>query len=332
MNFQLLIKLSIVLGLLILSIEGKSKGKTYDDLQDMLNKANQKIEDEQERHHTTENQKVEQTTKSNNQATSNPVITNHYQTISQPQQSNEPASDQSSHTSTQKLSGPDNYKAKQSLPGKKTRIDELAEQLARKKTTESSDGIKLRQVSIPRKQNENEKLYFLLSNIILLLTCLIIVGAIFVLIYFIYRQLFSREQYFQFEDQPEMKQIPGLTLADLRNIEQAVNYQDYGRQSDSTVGRDHERQDDPEKLFTNLEKKSEQQQNAIKEDHDYYQRNEESKIQKQSQQINQNQIANQEQKGSPHKSQNYLKSTSQSKNNQNQNKQNTITSILSKKR
>lgn len=61
---------------------------------------------------------------------------------------------------------------------------ELDQQLAKKKTSDNSDGIMLRSVTIPRRTGENDKLYFLLSTLVLLLTCAIIIGACWGIIYF----------------------------------------------------------------------------------------------------------------------------------------------------
>lgn len=74
--------------------------------------------------------------------------------------------------------------------------EDLAAKLAKKKDNESKDSIKLRSITIQRKTGDNEKLYFLLSTFILLVTCLIIIGSIAGLIYFVYASLFKREQYF----------------------------------------------------------------------------------------------------------------------------------------
>ena len=65
--------------------------------------------------------------------------------------------------------------------------------LSKKKYNDDKDGVKLRSVTIPRKTGENEQLFFLLSTVILLLTCGIIIGACFGIGYFMYRQVFKRE-------------------------------------------------------------------------------------------------------------------------------------------
>eukprot|EP00347_Sterkiella_histriomuscorum_P021690 403333102 len=277
----LLILLLCISAQILVPVTGKQRGKTYDDLQDMLNKANQKMEDEQERQHfsdgkehndqfvlhnetsTPETSKNQPSQSSQNQQNKIPTLTNEYNTLSLPK--NAPTASQNNQKSNQasKISAPDNYRASQQIPKKNSRIDDLAAELAKKKNTETQDSVKLRSVTIPRKTSENEKLYFLLSNVILLLTCLIIIGACFVMVYFVYRQLFSREQYFQFDDEPPRRSInPNdvLTIDDIKKIGQAVGYDEFNRKSDSTVERENVNEDDNKFKF-------EQQQNNDYDQH-----------------------------------------------------------------
>jgi len=71
----------------------------------------------------------------------------------------------------------------------------------KKKSTASQDSMKLKTITIPKRSGENEKVYFFLSTFILILTCLIIIGACFGLIYVGYKQIFTKEQYFQFDEE-----------------------------------------------------------------------------------------------------------------------------------
>ena len=101
---------------------------------------------------------------------------------------------------------------------------------------------------------ESEKMYYYLSSFILILTFTIIIGSCFCLIFFTYKILFTNEKYIQFEDdlpvdgieklgeknltRGQSGAISGITLDDLKKIEDAVHYRrsEINRMSDTTAG------------------------------------------------------------------------------------------------
>jgi hypothetical protein len=73
----------------------------------------------------------------------------------------------------------------------------------------------------------------MLSTAILLLTCGIIIGACFGIGYFMYKQVFMREQYHQFDEEQDpaaaapaerTSPVKKLTIEDLKHIESQINY------------------------------------------------------------------------------------------------------------
>lgn len=106
---------------------------------------------------------------------------------------------------------------------------------------------------------DSERMYYYLSSFILILTFSIIIGSCFGLVFFSYKILFSSEKYIQFEDDKPIDGIggvnvgernlsashvaanggalSGITLDDLKKIEEAVNYRksEINRVSDSTA-------------------------------------------------------------------------------------------------
>ena len=188
-----LTKISFILTLILcLStpyIDGKvTKGKTYDDLAEMLNNANKKIADEQDKQavHSSVLAKQQKNIQSNNE-----------DDVEDKKKANSQSSNPKTPTSS--LATPDNYKPHESIihSHKNDKKDDgLAQELHKKKLHEDKEGIKLRSVTIPRRTSENERLYFFLSTLILLLTCAIIIGACFGLVYFMYKSVFEREEYF----------------------------------------------------------------------------------------------------------------------------------------
>ena len=83
------------------------------------------------------------------------------------------------------------------------KVNEFLNRVEEKKRKNSKDGsVSVKGLSVPKETDQKEKLYFFLSACILLLTCVIIIAAIFGFLYTIYRVVHGkREKYFQFDQE-----------------------------------------------------------------------------------------------------------------------------------
>jgi len=100
----------------------------------------------------------------------------------------------------------------------------LADQLSKKKIRENNDGIKLRSIRIPRFDDDGDQVYFALSVAVLLLICIIIVGACFGLAYFLFRQISQKEQFMPGDEDEAKRIVPQLSREELEKIEREVGF------------------------------------------------------------------------------------------------------------
>lgn len=67
----------------------------------------------------------------------------------------------------------------------------------KRKKTQNNEQVKLRSVTLTRTNDGQDRVYFFLSIFVLILTCLIIIGGCFGILYLFYRQMMvSKEAYF----------------------------------------------------------------------------------------------------------------------------------------
>jgi hypothetical protein len=148
---------AFILGMCHQAIEAKARGKTYDDLANMLKTANNKISDEQEKQSVNDKAEIKQDAKSAAKSGANAKNNDAVPAGSTAITASPLASNPKTPTAT--LKAPDNFK-EVTTPihshKKEKKADDLGALLTKKKHNEDTEGIKLRSVTIPRKTGDNE--------------------------------------------------------------------------------------------------------------------------------------------------------------------------------